>query len=1171
MVVPDTSSTVGGPRSRHRHATVDSTDSRDSQSDFISEYPSSDSFDAPDAGFPRLYADATAYEYLLAQHGCIRSLALPERDISACGFADLILSDLDQHEERLARRLPQVAAASGASSWVPDGTEIIMTGEPQSYEDAEDDTDDIPAADSVLSDVSRRIIDEPVLRRATMDDTTTSWTLQPSEVVRLLIDEFGLLTEDGEQERLLMESDACLFHDVVIVGVIHLTTHRLSFHASLLSNGMNSSDAPAVIKAGPALLHRKSQRSRHRVWLELSSDMLCTYASSKVDDRIRPVRTILLSRVKTVFPHDPRRPKRMCTIFRDPTGGKDIEGIADFDTEESAIDWRRELLGALFLYRNRREETFRAVDGEADTQGIRFSLPLERIVKVHQGPFMPIPFVLSLHLEEDGTAGDTRAGFVVQMGPFENLTPWAHLQDHIAAAKARIRADAPPHVPVIDLGPLTLWETTRSAATQRPVGEPSTQVAIRSVFGLSDEEMWTVRASLSHSVKSMGHFVVTPHVVCFWSKSFSATGGTRYRVPVSIIRSATATKFFSLLRNGLTIQMEGLEDLKFQFMNAETRDEALRRVNALISSRESTPRTSDVSSPASNSITTTPSSSNISSISQLVPPSRSATQILAPLARHEAALSELNRGPLAMVRACLPELPKAINVPSDFLVTFPVMHFGCLTIGSRGDVQPYIALAIGLKREGHRVTIVTHKEYKAWIESYGITHRTAGGDPGALMKLSVDYKMFSPNFFKEGLGNFRPWLDQLLIESYEGCKDVDVLLESPSTMAGVHIAEALKIPYFRTFTMPWTRTTAFPHPFLSPPVDSPRFNSGSNVMWAATSGQINRWRRSTMNIESTTTAKLAQEKIPFIYNFSPAVVPKPLDWSDMITLSGYWFLDNSDPDWTPPTDLLAWMAQARADDKPIVYIGFGSITLPDPDRARRNIIRAVLKSGVRAVLSRGWSARMSKPRSDNDGEPAFPSECYVVDKVPHDWLFPQIDAVVHHGGAGTTGASLRAGLPTIIKPWFGDQFFWASRVQKLGAGIRLGSLHSSELAAALVKATTNRVMREKAAAVGEKIRAEDGVHTAIHTIYMYLPRAVSRVTGNAPLALCKQGVSWCQNWRARHGDVGACGGGARKEEEDKRRERSSSVEKDRDVVEMEREVAEEATPTVEARMPVFVQ
>jgi len=237
---------------------------------------------------------------------------------------------------------------------------------------------------------------------------------------------------------------------------------------------------------------------------------------------------------------------------------------------------------------------------------------------------------------------------------------------------------------------------------------------------------------------------------------------------------------------------------------------------------------------------------------------------------------------------------------------------------------------------------------------------------------------------------------------------------------------------------------------------------------------------------------MAQTKIPFLYNFSPHVVPKPMDWSDTTIITGYWFLDNPDPDWSAPESLLAFMAKARADQKPLVYIGFGSIVVEDPKAMTKSIVKAVLKSDVRAILNKGWSARMVV--EDNEPEVVLPEEVYSVDKIPHDWLFPQIDAALHHGGAGTTGASLRAGIPTLIKPWFGDQFFWASRVQKLGAGLRVASLSSSDIAHALTKATKTRLIKEKAALVGEKIRAENGVGSAMASLYMYLHRAGTRPT-----------------------------------------------------------------------------
>jgi sterol 3beta-glucosyltransferase len=135
-------------------------------------------------------------------------------------------------------------------------------------------------------------------------------------------------------------------------------------------------------------------------------------------------------------------------------------------------------------------------------------------------------------------------------------------------------------------------------------------------------------------------------------------------------------------------------------------------------------------------------------------------------------------------------------------------------------------------------------------------------------------------------------------------------------------------------------------------------------------------------------------------------------------ISGYWFMPGGETEWTPPDELDAFMKKARADGKPLVYIGFGSIVVPHPAETTRAIIRAVERAGVRAIVAKGWSGRGNEV--DKDGLPIevpFPESCHSLEKVPHDWLFNRIDAAVHHGGAGTTGASLRAGLPTIIKPW----------------------------------------------------------------------------------------------------------------------------------------------------------
>ncbi|KAF7299097.1 Glycosyltransferase family 1 protein [Mycena indigotica] len=1021
-----------------------------------------DSFSGADpvASADHFYSEAVAFERILANNGLIE-----DRPDSANGFEELVAKHLSPREVAVATHAAKISAAGTTPSWTPSPTSSILEEEPESYLEG-DDASVSTESSGPLSDV------EPVLHRAATLDTD-EWKFDAETVVSMLIDEFGALAPEGEEEKLILETDGGLLKEVSIIGVIHLTTHRLCFHASLMA--ANPNPQTTILRAGPAVIHRPGLRFSRRLWMELSPDMLCSYASSKDKDRLKPVRTLLLSAIHGIVPFDPKRPKCIQLIFDEQFEREHVSGFAEFDTEESAVDWRKELSGALFLYRHQRRE---AIDSGNSENGIRWSCPLSHIASAEfLDPKMPGIATLSIDV---GAPDGPRK---VRMGCIYEFPAWSKLPE-IVADYHKFRESRPSELdetPIfVDMGPISFAETIPTV----PVTNMK-EDSVRKVLGLSAEKsFWMTKARLYRTIASGGVFVVTDNYVGFWAK-FLTQQDARYRLHVSLIREA---KPFSLLRGcsyGLAIELEGLPDLRFQFRTVQGRTDAMERVNALVKHAREAPQR-----PTALALSHSSSSSSDTSLSSGVStPTRSMTGLFSPLARTFAAVQEVGAPP-----SMRGKFPKLINIPSQLLVKSEKKHFVCLTIGSRGDVQPYIALGLGLMKEGHEVTIVTHDEYKPWVESFGITHKQAGGDPGALMKLSVENKMFSPEFFKESLQNFRPWLDQLLIDSWESCQGADVLLESPSAMAGVHIAEALNIPYFRTFTMPWTKTSDFPHAFLSVPVDAPTFNSASyvlfnSVMWTATSGQINRWRKHTLQIPHTDLSHLDQGKIAFIYNFSTAVVPKPLDWGDAINVSGYWFLDNPEgANWTPPEDLVHWMDKARSDGKPIVYIGFGSITVPNPNRVTARIVKAVLKSGVRAIISKGWSARMSKA-NDKGPEVEIPEECYVVNSIPHDWLFQRIDAAMHHGGAGTTGASLRAGIPTLIKPWFGDQFFWASRVQHLGAGLRVPSLHSHDLADALITATTNRVMKEKAAAVGEKIRAEDGVHTAIHTMYIYMQHA----------------------------------------------------------------------------------
>lgn len=425
-------------------------------------------------------------------------------------------------------------------------------------------------------------------------------------------------------------------------------------------------------------------------------------------------------------------------------------------------------------------------------------------------------------------------------------------------------------------------------------------------------------------------------------------------------------------------------------------------------------------------------------------------------------------------------------------------NFVLLTIGSRGDVQPYIALAKGLMKEGHNVTIATHSEFQEWVESHGITFKEIAGDPTELMSLMVSHGSMSVAFIKEASVKFKGWINELLATSWQACQGADILIESPSAMGGVHIAEALGIPYMRAFTMPWTRTRAYSHAFILP--DQKKGGSYNylthvmfeNVFWKGISSQVNKWRVQLLNLPKTNLFKLQQGKVPFLYNVSQAVLPPAVDFPDWVKVTGYWFLDEGGSEkYKPPPALIKFIEQASIDQKKIVYIGFGSIVVNDAKSLTQAVVEAVLDADVRCILNKGWSDRLSKDK--NELEIELPPEIYNSGAIPHDWLFPRIDAAVHHGGSGTTGATLRSGLPTIIKPFFGDQFFYASRVEEIGVGISLRKLNAKSLSKALLTATTDIKMIEKAKKVSEQICNEFGVLSAIEAIYSELEYARSLI------------------------------------------------------------------------------
>lgn len=586
---------------------------------------------------------------------------------------------------------------------------------------------------------------------------------------------------------------------------------------------------------------------------------------------------------------------------------------------------------------------------------------------------------------------------------------------------------------------------------------------------------------LNKNVPTYGKLYLGDNVLCF--RSLIPGSHTTMILPISKIDTCYTEKSFRFSYSALVIVVRGHEELFFEFYTEASRDDMeiilldrITTINSQMSSNsDSTQNDALVSTDAF--IENDPSSAKLKFFEDKI----SANGFNVPL------LIDQN-----------PNIKVSIKTKRQYKI-------GLITIGSRGDVQPYIALGKGLLNEGHEVTIITHSEFCDFVERHGIKFKSIAGDPAELMSLMVEHESMSISMLREASKKFGGWIKDLLETSWIACKDekFDMLIESPSCISGIHIAEALRIAYFRAFTMPWTRTRAYPHAFVVP--DKKRggnYNYLSyvlfeNIYWKGTSGAINKWRTERLGLGKTSLEQLQQNKVPFLYNVSPTIFPPSVDFNEWVKVTGYWFLDEK-LDYKPPQELVDFIQKARALKKKLVYIGFGSIVVSNASEMTKALVQAVIAADVYCILNKGWSERLGD-KSAKVIEVELPDSIYNAGTVPHDWLFPQVDAAVHHGGSGTTGATLRAGLPTIIKPFFGDQFFYANRIEEIGVGLALRNFTTKKLSDALVEITTNGKYKEKAELIKNRITKEDGVATAINCIYGELEYARSLIYAKNPL------------------------------------------------------------------------
>jgi sterol 3beta-glucosyltransferase len=416
------------------------------------------------------------------------------------------------------------------------------------------------------------------------------------------------------------------------------------------------------------------------------------------------------------------------------------------------------------------------------------------------------------------------------------------------------------------------------------------------------------------------------------------------------------------------------------------------------------------------------------------------------------------------------------------------MRITLLAVGSRGDTQPYIALGLALQGAGYRVRIAASESFADLINSFEFEFYRLSGDVSAIAHnedLKQAMEADNPLKIIMGFNTLKNYAYSLQQGLYDACQGSDAIVYHPGAVIGYFIAQDLNIPSILATPFPMTPTKDYPALIF---YDSVRLGKTFNllthilfqqIMWQTSKASTKRfWKEKFGTVPHNFVNPLSQQQPKnnlTLVGCSNYVFNRPQDWSNNVHNTGYWFLDEDD--WSPSEELQNFLQAG----KPPVYVGFGS--LGNPDQATQTtelVVNALERSGQRGILATGWGGIA---RLDGMSE-----NILIVESAPHAWLFPKMSVVVHHGGAGTTAAALRAGVPSVVIPHSNDQFAWGKRVYELGVGakpIPRKKLTAEKLSAAIADALNEKVKAE-VIALGEKIQSENGTKVAANLTIDYL-------------------------------------------------------------------------------------
>lgn len=410
------------------------------------------------------------------------------------------------------------------------------------------------------------------------------------------------------------------------------------------------------------------------------------------------------------------------------------------------------------------------------------------------------------------------------------------------------------------------------------------------------------------------------------------------------------------------------------------------------------------------------------------------------------------------------------------------MNITILTFGSRGDVQPFLPLSLGLMSRGHNVILAAPARFKSLVEDYGITFFPLAGDPEELSRRLNDAGY---NFFKllnELMSHAVDIGAEMTRQTDEACRDTDLIIHTFAHAVGAHtLAREKNIPdiHIQNFPM-FTPTGDYPN--ISLPNLGNRF---LNRLTHTASLRITELTSSLGFEQIRRRAGLPKRKLyspfkdspprlptPILCAWSPSLIPPSSDWSPRVHVTGYYFLPYNES-YTPPNRLKEFLEAG----KPPVCVSFGSMVNKNAEKIDDVICESLKRMNNRGVILSGWGS--AKREATND--------LLYLESAPHDWLLPKCRMLIHHGGAGTTSAALRAGIPQIVVPFMADQPFWGSRVHTVGVApkpILVNRLSVDKMVSAMAEAESKNIL-ERAQVIGQEIRSEDGVMNTVKLIESY--------------------------------------------------------------------------------------